>query len=298
MIWLAQLGMAGRFQSLMIVMISVSSTLFAWLGASLIGLVTLRKGASEGAFLLFWAMLPAIFLSMRIGDINPLAQLVGTFFLATILRRTVNLSFTMLAALPIGLLFGTLLLWLSPSMIDHVVGVFTELIASLKEQMENAGQIVMLETPGESLVVGMIGVANLAATMLCLILARFWQASLYNPGGFGKEFRALSFSPTMAFPLAMGFVLMANLDGYQSWAGFFGLPLTVTGIALVHAKAQDWTSPLLGLCLFYVIWLIVDLVKLLLLLLSLIDSVYDFRSKWSGAANSSDKRRDDESDDV
>ena len=282
----------------MLVMVSVSSALFAWLGASLIGLVTLRKGPSEGAFLLFWAILPAIFLSMRLGDINPLAQLVGTFFLATILRRTMSLSFTMLVTLPIGLLFGVLLLWFSPSMIAHIVGVFAELIASLKEQMENAGQMVMLKTPGESLVIGMVGIANLAAAILCLLLARFWQASLYNPGGFGKEFRALSFSPVIAFPLAIGFAVLANLDGYESWAGFFGLPLTVTGIAIVHAKAQNWTSPLLGLSFFYVIWLMIDLAKLLLLLLALIDSVYDFRSKWPRAVSSAEQHKDDKSDDV
>ena len=31
---------------------------------------------------------------------------------------------------------------------------------------------------------------RILALLLCLMLARYWQASLYNPGGFGREFRS------------------------------------------------------------------------------------------------------------
>jgi len=282
--------MNGRFQALALVTLSVTSALFAWLGAALLGLVTLRKGIGEGVFLLFWGVLAGAFLYIKLGDLNPLIQLAGTFVLAVVLRQTMSLTVTTLACIPLGIIFVLLLLWLSPAMIDHVMAAFSELISTLKEQMENSGQIIFLETPSERLVIGMIGVANLSTVILCLFLARFWQATLYNPGGFGSEFRALRYSPVVAFPLAIGFALVSSIEGYQSWAGFFGLPLTVVGISLVHAKAQYWTSGTVRLSLFYLVWLVIDWAKLAVLLLAVFDSAYDFRRNWS-KENTAVKRR-------
>ena len=272
--------MNGRFQALTLVMLSVTSAFFSWLGAAVVGLVTLRKGIGEGGFLLLWGCLGGVFLYVKLGDVNPIMQLSGTFFLAVILRRTVNLAVTALACVPLGIILVLFLLWLSPPMIDQVVTAFGELVSSLKAQMENSGQILSFEIPSERLVIGMIGVANLATAILCLFLARFWQAALYNPGGFGVEFRALRYSPLVTFPLAIGFALVSGMQGYQSWAGFFGLPLTVSGIALVHAKAQYWRSRTLGLSLFYLVWLVIDWAKLGVLLLAVVDSAYDFRRNW------------------
>ncbi len=286
--------MNGRFQALALVSLSVTSALFAWIGAALIGLVTLRKGIGEGSLLLLWGLLAGVFLYSQLGDLNPLIQLSGTFILAVILRQTISLSITTLACLPLGVLLVLSLSWFSPPMIDQVVAAFSELISTLKEQMENSGQSVFLETPSEGLVIGMIGVANLSTVLLCLFLARFWQATLYNPGGFGIEFRALRYSPFVSFPLAVGFALISSLEGYQSWAGLFGLPLTVAGISLVHAKAQYWRSSTLGLSLFYLIWLLIDWAKLAILLLAVVDSTYNFRKNWSKANMPAEPNQKDE----
>ena len=299
MIWFAQLAMNGRFQAIALVMLSVTSAFFSWLGAAVVGLVTLRKGAGEGGFLLLWGFLGGVFLYVKLGDVNPIMQISGTFFLAVILRRTVNLAVAVLACVPLGIILVLFLLWLSPPMIDQVVAAFSELISSLNRQMENSGRIFSLEPPGERLVIGMIGVANLATAILCLFLARFWQAALYNPGKFGVEFRVLRYPPLVTFPLAIGFALVSSMQGYQSWAGFFGLPLTVAGISLVHAKAQYWKAPTLGLSLFYLVWLIVDWVKLGVLLLAVVDSAYDFRGNWSkGNMPERNSQNDEKSNDL
>ena len=218
--------MNGRFQAIALVMLSVTSAFFSWLGAAVVGLVTLRKGVGEGGFLLLWGFLGGVFLYVKLGDVNPIMQISGTFFLAVILRRTVNLAVAVLACVPLGFILILFLIWLSPPMIDQLVAAFSELISSLKGQVENSGRIFSLEPPGEKLVIGMIGVANLATAILCLFLARFWQAALYNPGKFGVEFRVLRYPPLVTFPLAIGFALVSSMQGYQSWAGFFGLPLS------------------------------------------------------------------------
>ena len=104
--------MNGRFQAIALVMLSVTSAFFSWLGAAVVGLVTLRKGAVEGGFLLLWGFLGGAFLYVKLGDVNPIMQLSGTFFLAVILRRTVNLAVAVLACVPLGLILILFLIWL------------------------------------------------------------------------------------------------------------------------------------------------------------------------------------------
>lgn len=48
-------------------------------------------------------------------------------------------------------------------------------------------------------------------SLLCLMLGRYWQSVLYNPGGFGLEFRALRLSPPLAFGLLAVMFLAPNL---------------------------------------------------------------------------------------
>jgi small subunit ribosomal protein S18 len=52
---LARFAMTGRYRALLIAMASSGSLLFAWVGAAIVALVTLRKGFREGFWLLLWA---------------------------------------------------------------------------------------------------------------------------------------------------------------------------------------------------------------------------------------------------
>ena len=51
--------MRGRPQALLVAVLGSASLLFSWVSAAAIALVTLRRGAAEGAFVLLWALLPA-----------------------------------------------------------------------------------------------------------------------------------------------------------------------------------------------------------------------------------------------
>ena len=71
--------------------------MFCWISAAVIALVTLRRGAGPGAWLLMWALLPSGVLLYAFGDSGPLALIVGTTVVALVLRTTVNLSLAVLA---------------------------------------------------------------------------------------------------------------------------------------------------------------------------------------------------------
>ena len=107
---LAEFAMRGRFQALLVTVATSGSLLFCWIGAAVIALVTLRRGAGEGSWLLFWALLPAGTVLYVLGDSSPLTLILAAWFLALVLRASVSLSLTVLASLLVGLVTGLALL--------------------------------------------------------------------------------------------------------------------------------------------------------------------------------------------
>jgi hypothetical protein len=103
---LAEFVMRGRFQALLVTVAGAGSMMFCWISAAVIALVTLRRGAGHGAWLLMWALLPSGVLLYAFGDSGPLALLVGTTVLALVLRSTVNLALMVLAGAMVGAVTG------------------------------------------------------------------------------------------------------------------------------------------------------------------------------------------------
>jgi hypothetical protein len=79
--------------------------------------------------------------------------------------------------------------------------------------------------------------------MTATLLARWWQSELYNPGGFGAEFRRLVI-PRYVSPIAAitaGFALMQSISGdIGGVAGDLIFVLVVLfsfqGLALIHDR--------------------------------------------------------------
>ncbi len=105
----AEFAMRGRLQAIALVVGASLSLLFCWIGAAVMALVTLRKGAGQGAWLFAWALLPAGTLLYVSGDPGPLTLLIGTLVLALTLRFTVSLQLTLLASVAVGVLTGLVL---------------------------------------------------------------------------------------------------------------------------------------------------------------------------------------------
>ena len=200
---LAEFVMRGRLQALLVTVAGAGSLLFCWISAAALALVTLRKGAGSGAWLFMWALLPAGTLLYAFGDSGPLALLVGTMALALVLRATVNLPLAVLAGVGVGVATGLVMLAFSGEYLDQMVTYFGEFLSSLEQQLSKGGQPVELPRPGATQIAGMLGAGTAMMSVLCLLLARYWQAALYNPGGFGAEFRALYYPATVSSALVV-----------------------------------------------------------------------------------------------
>lgn len=294
---LAAFAMRGRFQALLITAASSGSLLFCWIGAAVVALVTLRKGVGDGAWVLMWGLLPAGVLAYVVGDGGPLSLLLGTALLAVVLRLTVSLPMAVLASVATGTLTGLAALMFGGDYLEQIVAYFSEFLVGLEQQLSQGGEPVELSRPDVTLVAGMMGAGTAMMSTACLLLARYWQAALFNPGGFGTEFRALYYPPAVAMALAVLAIGLASLGAsFRTWALICLLPMSFAGLALVHARVAHRGQGKGWLTGFYVAWLFLDPVKLLVLFAAIADSWINFRQRWS-AEKSTNISRSDDSDD-
>jgi hypothetical protein len=298
---LAAFAMGGRSRAVFLAMASSGSLLFGWFSAALVALVTLRKGYGEGLMLLLWACLPALLLIRVTGDSTVLALILGTTALSVVLRASMSLALTALASAAIALATGVLTLALGGAMLEELVRVFGEFIVTLEAQRQEAGIAPLgMREPTAVLLAGMLGTANGALSFLCLVLARSWQAGLYNPGGFGSEFRALRFPPAVVVGLvAAAAALVATGFDARSWATAMLLPVTIAGFALLHARARHRGQGSFWVGAIYVAWMVFDAAKLALVGLVVADAALDFRRRWGKAraepgSGADDDRQDDD----
>ncbi|MGB5602651.1 MAG: hypothetical protein WBO14_09435, partial [Gammaproteobacteria bacterium] len=178
-----------------------------WVSGAVVALVTLVNGHRYG--LLVTAM-AAVATAVFAGLLLSLSQVALYYVLlvwlplvmvAVVLRQTVSLVLCLQLIAGVSLLgiiilymlfpdFGEL--WRAPlnTMADELLANSEGAID--KEQLQRVVDQIVRILPGFFASSFMIG------TLLSLYLARWWQAAIYNPGGFGKEFRALNLGKTTA----------------------------------------------------------------------------------------------------
>lgn len=270
---LAQYTMIGRRQAILASGLCGLIPLFNLLAPALVALVCLRHGPRETLIVAAWAALPLIGWALA-GDVIPLVLLIGVPGLAMVLRRTASWSYTLLAAILVGV-GAELVLRSRPD----ILAVMTEMLEAFLATGALAEQPEITSDMLRSVLVSLFGIMHMFLAICLLMVARWWQAGLYNPGGFRQEFHQLRVPPNVALLLVVMF-LVASFSGtvLAGWSVYFMMPLFFAGLALVHGlvglKKLSW----LWLLAFYLLMLN-PLVAQLLSVAALIDSWYDFRSR-------------------
>lgn len=278
---LAQYVMKGRAEAVLTAVLTTGTVLFAWVGAAVVALVTLRKGVSQGAYILFWAMLPAMVLA-AMGDTGPITTLLGLFLVAALLRVSESWSWALVAAVVSGLCTGLMLMTLGQAYLQQILQLLGDALAQLASQSagtEQSAQILAMK-PTVQQIAGLLGLSNAFTVVMCLMLARWWQALLYNPGGFQAEFHRLRLSPALSVVLLVAGLTLSSLGNeYRLWALIFAVPFMFAGFGLVHGVAAQRQLSANWIGLFYFLWLLLDPVKALVLILAVVDSWLDIRGR-------------------
>jgi len=270
---LAEFVMTGRKQAILVTLLLGLIPMVNLLSPVVIGLVTLRKGLKEAGLVLVWAILPLAAWAVA-GDVIPLILVFGIAVLAWILRESESWEFTLLVAILVGVCVE--LYMRSQSELPGVV--YAQFESYLSQQNM---QMVSLEQFRET-IPSFFGAVYMFLAAMLLMLSRWMQAALYNPGGFQQEFHGLRIEQKVAVGLLIAMLLATFVEVIpESWVFYFIMPLIFSGVALVHGLVGKKKASSMWLVAFYALfpWL-----TQVLVMAALIDSWYDFRARMSKPA--------------
>lgn len=291
---LADFVMSARWRAVVIAVVSASAALLlpplAYVGAAVVGLVTLRLGATEGFGVLAAGAIALTALGVVLGGLalplvsTALVLWVPVWLLAILLRLSRSLALVLQVSAGFGAVLVILAyLWLGDPAVWWAPRLEAILEPLFMARDLDAGDYI----PDLARWMTAMTVAALVlGVSISLIWARAWQARLYNPGGFGAEFRELRLGRQFAV-LGLVIVGAAQLSTLGSVAADILFTLVVIyllqGLALAHAAVhitkarRTWLIGLYGLLLFAAPQLV-----MLLALLGWLDTWIDVRARLGG----------------
>lgn len=278
--------MRGRLQAILVMAGAAAVPMFFWLSAAAGSLVLLRRGLNDALSVLVWGALPAL-AWWYFGDPRTLLVMLGTLGLAMLLRNQVPWPRVLVASVGVGLLYAVALGAVFGGPIRALAGelqqVLPQTLSDAYQQL-SVDERARLESLLAPVLTGLLAALLQIATLLSLMLARYWQAALYNPGGFGKEFRAVRFRPLVAIALLLGMLLGPNLGAELAMlTPLCSVPLVFAGLALVHGLvAQGRLQRFWLVGLYVTLVLFMQLIYPLLAVMAMVDSLFDFRGRAAG----------------
>lgn len=286
MLPLAEWIMRGRGQALRFILITLVTSPIFWpinsiLGAAALSLVWLRHGAREGTLLLVWALLPSIMIAIYLGQFTPLVLVCSVSAASWVLKQTVSLNYALLTLTVCCLTATVGVDQLTIDSLSRYVEAMNNFVQEFQQQSMNPQvREIFPETIETSFVAGLFGCMLIVGSCCSLILARSWQAKLYNPGGFQQEFHRLRLG-TVEIAI---YVLLAGLfigigGQYMTWVLIALFPVLIAGIGLFHAIALSRKIATHWYVIFYCMLLFWDGLKVILVTLAIVDSFIDIRSR-------------------
>jgi len=281
---LADFIMRSPLQGALVAALATASLFLAWIGAAAVALMVLRHGVNRAAIVFLAALVPAAFW-MFAGDIGPLTTLVCAVILAAALRVSQSWSVALLAT---PFVIGTwcmLIVLLAPEYVETIRLIFEQVLQGFKARVMSSASdaerevLDRINAPSGMQIMGMLAILQALTTIFSLLVGRWWQALLYNPGGFQQEFHALKLDRLHGLVLVGGFIVVASQDSYSTWSWMFIVPLLVASMALVHGLVAKSKLPVRWLVLFYMALFVFRPLVALLAAVAVADSALDFRSR-------------------
>lgn len=277
------------------------------LSGAALALVTLRHGARQGITVLLGAgAITGVFMyfvlgAMALGFVFLLLWL-PLLLLALVLRSSASWSIVIDAATALGLAGIVVFYLLTGDPVQFWQNVLSQMVELMSAQ---GGGMEGMETIQNQLpmfsrwLTGMLAGALVMGQILSLMVGRWWQALLYNPGGFRQEFLELRQSRLAAMVLLAILVLsLPDLGGVSDMAGDMMIVMvtvySIVGLALVHALV-DRTGRHVGwlVALYLFLFILPPQAMLLLASAGFADSWVNFRKRLSSLQQKSDDDRND-----
>ena len=259
-----------------------------------VALVTLRRGAKEGLYVLVCACLAAAVLSIFLKIGYQFALLYGlvlwipVWLISVVLREGRNLGVAIEMAVLLGVVavVGFYLYQSQPAQIWGGV------LAAMIQPMLEARPDVPVEDIKQSaqafahFMTGAIAAGSVYGLLFGLFLARWWQAALYNPGGFRAEFLAMKGHAKLAMATIVLVAVAALSSGILaeiSWNMVLVLFVLYTfiGTAVLHANFAAMKGSRFMVPFLYLTLVLIPHVMVIIAIVGLTDNWLNLRNKIS-----------------
>jgi len=251
-----------------------------------VALVTLRQGALDGLSVLGCSSIAAGLLGFFLIGNYQFALLyvmvlwLPVWLISIVLREGRHLSLAVEIAILLGIL-GVAGFYLYN---DQPVLMWKQVLM----------QMIPVDAPVENVqhtidviaqyMTGIVAAGSVFGLLFGLFLGRWWQAVLYNPGGFRQEFLSLNSQPALAL-LSVAVVALAwassGLLSEAAWnvAILFFVLYTFIGTAVLHSLFSGMKLGRYMVPMFYVTMFLIPHAMLPVALVGLIDPWLNLRSK-------------------
>ena len=283
--------MAGRVQAAIFVVVStliclLLPPLIVFTNAA-IALITLRKGWQQGIIysLLACATLAivSVFLQQQAssGLLAGLLTWLPIVLIASALAVTQSWSKTLQLVLLVAVA-GIILFHVTyPDAAAYWKPVLEQLKPLLAQGYQfSDAQIDENINTVANWMTGTFAAAFALISVLSLIIARNWQALLYNPGGFGEEFRQIRLGKPAAIALLVGIAIaVLSMNHLIIELIMVGVAIFMfQGLSLVHALVKQRSmKPAWLIGLYVLVFLLLIQMIVMLATIGIIDNFVDFR---------------------
>jgi hypothetical protein len=276
---LAEYVMSGRFQAATVAVLFGMIPGLSIVSGATVALVTLRRGLQEGLLIALWAALPAG-LQLMLGDAGSVFMLLGALAASQLLRKTESWQAVAVWITVLGVVAQVSLVFQQSYIAQMQEGLSAIMARGVNLQVIENGEVVNA-TP-EQLTTAWLrfyGGSQMLIVISCMFLARYWQALLYNPGGFQQEFHELRFDWRLMlvwFAVLLG--AAAGISPLSAWLPMFCMVPILNALAVVHRVVAVRNMGTTWLVLAYVLLFIAAPA---FILLGFVDSVVDIRKRLS-----------------
>lgn len=302
---LAGFIVAGPLQATLLIALSTAlsflapplTSILAYGGAAALALYTLHAGYKAGLVVLVAAAVATGVLT-QLALQQGLAVVVTSLLLwlpvwlaALVLRLSGSLALAMLVLTGLGMLLVLLIFVLlgdPGSWWQQRLELLAEALAAQPElgiDSEAVAQFIATVAP---LMTGTMAAGLSFAALTCVILGRWLQALLVNPGGLRKDFYALRLNRVVSL-LAIAVVGVATLKlGVLSnlalqWSLIAVVPFLFVGLAVMHASLANLKAAKGWLIALYVLMSLLPQVLLMVVLVGVLDPWLELRRRTGKA---------------
>ncbi|MGR8952916.1 MAG: DUF2232 domain-containing protein [Gammaproteobacteria bacterium] len=284
--------MRGRMQAIIVAsalaLLSLKFPPISIFSSAAVALVTLRRGAAEGMYVLFGAGIAAALLGHFLIDSFQFALLYAALLwlpiwvIAILLREGRQLSLAVEIAVFIGML-GVAGFYLYES---DPAAMWAGLLEQMVQQNAPIKDIKNWISEFSHYMTGVFAAGTVFSLLFGLFLGRWWQSLLYNPGGFRQEFLELNTSPKLALSsllvLAVAFFASGTLSEV-AWniAILLFVLYTIIGTSVLHVVFAQTKLSRYAVPLFYATLFLVPQVLPPVAVVGLIDAWINIRKRNS-----------------